>query len=145
MSEKWIIPCNTKFFDINEHLKHNDTVVWKNSFTIKKGDVVYIYLGAPYRLIKYKGCVVSDEVSEELLDQHSYAKVEKKSNNYFSKKIKYIQIKIEGVFNDNAITYEALKDHGLGQVQIQARIPRGVLYYIQDVEKNQLEVLDYAH
>lgn len=45
MLEKWIIPCNVKRFNVIEHFKNNDTVVWKNSFTIHAGDIVYIYLG----------------------------------------------------------------------------------------------------
>ena len=48
MAENWIIPCNVKVFDVISHFKENKQVVWKNSFTIRKGDVAYIYLGRPY-------------------------------------------------------------------------------------------------
>ena len=48
MIETWIVPCNIKHFDLISHFESSDTVVWKNSFTIKQGDIVYIYIGALY-------------------------------------------------------------------------------------------------
>ena len=67
MIENWIVPCNTKHFDVVDHFRKNDTVIWKNSFTIKKCDNVYIYLSLPYGEIKFRCTVISDSVSNELL------------------------------------------------------------------------------
>ena len=69
---------------------------WKNSFTIRKGDTAYLYLSSPYGEIRYKCIVVNDKVDDELLSANSYAIPEKKSNNYFSKKEKYIECWLEG-------------------------------------------------
>ena len=44
MAEHWIIPCSVKVYDIIEHFKKQNLVVWKNSFTIRKGDIAYIYI-----------------------------------------------------------------------------------------------------
>ena len=92
MTENWIIPCNVKFFDVITHFKENKRVVWKNSFTIQKGDTAYLYLSNPYGEIRYKCIVVNDKVDDELLRANSYAIPPKKSNNYFSKKEKYIEL-----------------------------------------------------
>lgn len=135
MMENWIVPCNIKVFNIIDHFKENKRAVWKNSFTIRKGDVVYIYVGAPYGEIKYKCIVTSDTVDEELLQKHSYAIVTKPSNNYFSKKIKYIEFELLQEFPEKALTLARLKEHGLGQVQIQARTDRSVQQFITMIEE----------
>ena len=71
MSENWIVPCNAKRFDVLKHFETHDIAVWKNSFTIKVGDTVYLYLSAPYGEIQYRCKVISDQGSEELMDEHS--------------------------------------------------------------------------
>lgn len=77
MIENWIVPCNTKQFDVIAHFQTHDTAVWKNSFTIKNGDIVYLYLSAPYGEIKFKCVVISDTVSEKVLSENPYAIVER--------------------------------------------------------------------
>lgn len=134
MVEKWIIPCNTKHFDLVEHFKENNTAVWKNSFTIKAGDIVYIYLSAPYSEIRYKCHVISDKVSDELLSENAYAIPAKESHNYFSKKTKFIQIEKDCEYPAGTFPLAELKDHGLGQVQIQARTDRRVQAYLDSKE-----------
>lgn len=123
MKDSWIIPCNIKYFNVIEHFKKQNTVVWKNSFTMKEGDTAYLYLSQPYGEIKYKCTVVSNQVSEELLQKNSYAIVTKQSNNYFSKKPKYVELQLIGEYPTGKLTFEHLKAHGVGQFQIQARIP----------------------
>ena len=135
MRENWIIPCNLKHFDVIEHFKSNEYVIWKNSFTIRKGDIAYIYIGSPVGEIRYKCEVVSDEVDQELLDSNSYAIVKKESKNYFSKKIKYIQLKLLREYIPGTFTLEKLREHGLGQVQIQARTDRRLQSYISSVDE----------
>lgn len=134
MIEKWIIPCNVKRFNIIDHFKSSETVVWKNSFTIHKGDIAYIYLGAPYGEIRYRCSVISDTVDEETLQANKYAIQEKNSNNYFSKKIKYIQLKLECEYPEGLLPLAKLKENGLGQVQIQARPDRNLKRYLESVD-----------
>lgn len=135
MRENWIIPCNLKHFDVIEHFRNNEYVVWKNSFTIQKGDIAYIYIGAPIGEIRYKCEVVSDEIDQELLNSNSYAIVKKESNNYFSKKIKYIQLKLIREYAPGTFTLQKLREQGLGQVQIQARTDRRLQSFISSIDE----------
>ena len=135
MAENWIVPCNVKVYDVITHFQKSETIVWKNSFTIRKGDIAYLYLSSPYGEIKYKCIVVSDTVDDELLQQNRYAIPQKKSNNYFSKKEKYIQMKLEQEYPEGTFPLSALREHGLGQVQIQARTDRRLQGYIDSVEE----------
>ena len=135
MRDNWIVPCNLKYFDVIEHFKNCEYVIWKNSFTIRKGDIVYIYIGAPIGEIRYKCEVVSDEIDQELLNSNSYAIVKKESNNYFSKKIKYIQLKLIKEYTPGTFKLQELREHGLGQVQIQARTDRRLQSYISSIDE----------
>lgn len=136
MAENWIIPCNIKVFDVISHFKTNKRVVWKNAFTIHKGDIAYLYLGRPYGEIRYKCVVINDVVDEDLLKANSYAIPAKKWNNYFSKKEKYIEMEYLCEFPEGMFTLEKLREHGLGQVQIQARTDRKVQQFISACEAN---------
>ena len=136
MAENWIIPCNIKVFDVISHFKTNKRVVWKNAFTIRKGDIAYLYLGRPYGEIRYKCMVVNDAVDEELLQANAYAIPAKKWNYYFSKKEKYIEMEYVREFPEGMLTLEKLREHGLGQVQIQARTDRKLQQFINECEEN---------
>ncbi len=135
MTENWIIPCNVGFFDIIQHFKESTKVVWKNSFTIREGDIAYIYLGRPYGEIRYKCIVISDNVDAEKLKKNSYAIPAKKSNNYFSKKEKYIEMELICEYSSGIFTLENLRKNGLGQVQIQARVDRNLQQHLNKVER----------
>lgn len=139
MVEKWIIPCNLKRFNIIEHFKSTDKVVWKNSFTISTGDIAYIYLSAPYGEIRYRCSVISDSVDEETLRANQYAVQEKKSNNYYSKKDKYIQLKLMNEYPSGSLTLARLRENGLGQVQIQARPDRRLSKFLDSLEDSLQE------
>ena len=135
MAEHWIIPCNVKVFNVIDHFKDKKTVVWKNSFTMKKGDIAYIYLGSPYSEIRYKCKVINDEIDEQTLRLNAYAIPAKKSNNYFSKKEKYVELEYISSFPEKTFPLNDLRENGLGQVQIQARTDRRLQAYITSMEE----------
>ncbi len=133
MIENWIIPCNLKHFDLVEHFKTHETVVWKNAFTIHQGDNAYIYLSAPYSEIRYRCKVISDVIDEKILQNNAYAIPETVSHNYFAKKLKFIEMLLEYEYPQGILTLDKLKIHGLGQVQIQARTNRQLQNYINQI------------
>lgn len=56
---EWIIPANPKYFDVISYLNANDTVTWHQANNIHIGDIVYIYVGAPFSALMYK-CIVKN-------------------------------------------------------------------------------------
>lgn len=132
MKENWIIPCNSKVFDAITYLKTHDEIVFKKVSSLKKDDNAYIYVSAPYSEILYKGHIVDDNVCEQDLVEHSYAKV---NGNGSVKKIRYIKILIDRRFCPGTLKREDLKKYGLGQTQMQARTERRVQSYIDEVER----------
>lgn len=134
MSEKWIVPCNTHFFDIVSYLNDNDTVVWKKSYGIKNNDTVYIYVGKPYSEIKYRCKVIDDHVSIEVLQRNRYA-VTYKAN----RTTPYMLLKLEYCYPSGSLPLLALKENGLGQIQRQARVYKTTSDFIDSIEKEILE------
>lgn len=78
-------------------------------------------------------------VDEQTLQENRYAIQEKNSNNYFSKKIKYIQLKLDYEYPAGFFPLVKLKENGLGQVQIQARPDRNLKRYLEDMEHKLME------
>ncbi len=48
----WLIPANTKFYDVLSALAQ-ETAFWPMNANLSSGDVVYIYLAAPYKQIGF--------------------------------------------------------------------------------------------
>ena len=125
--ENWIIPCNIKFFDIQEHFKNSNKVVWKNDSSIKMGDCAYLYLGAPMSQIKYKCTVLDADVSEEVINSNTYAI---RGDDKYKKRQRYMLLELVEEFDDGKFPFSTLREKGLGQVQKQARVDRSLRAYL---------------
>ena len=55
----WVIPANPRYYDIVHAFDETDTIDWKQGAGIRKGDTVYMYVGAPVSAILYK-CKVTE-------------------------------------------------------------------------------------
>lgn len=132
MKERWIVPGNTKFFNVVEYLNCHDEIVFRKISSLKNEDIVYIYITAPYSEIKYKGHVICDDVSDEEMKHHQYAIPMAKSD---GKRKKYFKVYIDFRFDDGTLKWDELKAHGLGQTQMQARTDRRVQSYIDSIEE----------
>lgn len=132
MKENWIIPCNIKYFDVINYLQSHDDIVFRRISAINQGDVAYIYVTSPYCEIKYRCHVVCDDVSNEELKEHLYA-IPQKQSEY--KKSRYVKLHVDFQYENGTMCLKDLKNHGLGQVQMQARTDRHVQAYINKVEE----------
>lgn len=57
--KEWIIPSNPQYFDIVHAFDSVKEINWKQGAGIKKGDTVFMYVGAPVSAILYK-CKVTE-------------------------------------------------------------------------------------
>lgn len=124
--ETWVFPCNVRFFDIFEHFAKSNTVVWKKRSSVHTGDEVYIYIGAPYKEIRFKCHVIADEVPEDVVQENSYA-IPKNADG----KLHYVELELDQTFDEGRYTYELLKENDLGQVQIPARASRRLRSFLE--------------
>ena len=53
-SDVWIVPANPKFYDVVGAFEKNNAINWKQSSDVRVGDIVYLYVAAPYSAILYK-------------------------------------------------------------------------------------------
>ena len=58
----WLIPSNPKYYDIVRAFDGTDTIEWKQGAGIRKGDTVYLYVGAPVSAILYKCLVTATDI-----------------------------------------------------------------------------------
>lgn len=134
MAEKWVVPCNPRIFDLVEHFKTNTSVVWKNISKVEKGDIVYIYLGAPHKEMRYKCIVKNENVDNETLLKNEYAKPIRPLSDLYQVEITYMELELIEEFPIGAMTYWELRENGLGQVQVQSRVSEKLQMYIDTKE-----------
>lgn len=101
---EWLIPSNPKYFDIVDYFNKHDTVDWKQSSNIKKGDTVYIYLGIPYRAIMYKCEVLEVNIP------YNY-----KDDNLIMNKV--MKLKLIYKYDENKYNIHILNKYGIKSVR----------------------------
>jgi len=58
----WMLPANSKFFNLDGCLEKYGYVYWAQYYHLQKGDIVYIYSSSPDSCVKYKLIVEEHDV-----------------------------------------------------------------------------------
>ena len=66
----WIIPANPKYYDVVGAFETSDIVTWKQSSDIHVGDIIYMYVAAPYSSILYKCRAVEVDIPYNFSDEN---------------------------------------------------------------------------
>lgn len=66
---EWIVPANPKYYDVISEFEQTDTITWKQTAHMQKGNMVYLYFGLPYSAILYKCIVVEVDLPTTSRDQ----------------------------------------------------------------------------
>lgn len=69
-AKDWLIPANPKYYDVVGAFEKSDTVTWKQSSDIHVGDVIYLYVAAPYSSILYKCRAAEVDIPSLYADEH---------------------------------------------------------------------------
>lgn len=107
--KEWVVPANPKYYDVFQGFQESDTILWKQSTNISVGDLIYLYLGAPYSAILFQCEAIEVNIPYEYHKQVSIHKVMK------IKKLKE--------YPKEAFPFEKLKSYGLTSVRSPRRIP----------------------
>ena len=108
--KEWIIPSNPKYFDIVHAFDNVDEINWKQGAGIKKGDTVFMYVGAPVSAVLYQ-CKVTET---DIPYGHE--------NKYITIKA-LMRIRLQRRYPADRFTFEVLKsEYGIYAV----RGPRGI-------------------
>ena len=66
--KEWLIPSNPKYYDIVHAFDYAKEIDWKQGAGIRKGDTVYLYVGAPVSAILYKCKVTETDIPYQYQD-----------------------------------------------------------------------------
>ena len=68
--KEWLIPANPKYYDIVHAFDSRDTIEWKQGSGIRKGDTVFMYVGAPVSAVLYKCTVTETDIPYDYSDKN---------------------------------------------------------------------------
>jgi len=106
-SGAYIVPSNINMFDVISYVESNKRFVWyKQPKEMKVGDLVFIYVGAPYSQILYK-CVVT-KVNMQVYSNRD------------------MELELIKKYKNNEYTYSFLKEHGCSFIRTPRSIPESV-------------------
>lgn len=110
-ANEWIIPANPKYYDVINCFNDTDTTIWKQSSNINPGDIVYLYVAAPYSAILYKCEAVEVNIPYDYKDKNiSMSKV--------------MKIKLLERFDKDKYTFEELRQYGIRAVRGPRTMPK---------------------
>lgn len=68
--KEWLIPANPKYYDIESAFRETRVLTWKQGAGIRKGDTVYMYVGAPVSAVLYKCAVEETDIPCDYRGEH---------------------------------------------------------------------------
>ena len=108
--KEWIIPSNPKYYDVIHAFEEADIIDWKQGAGIKKGDTVFLYVGAPVSAIMYKCKVIETHIPYQYQDRNLTITA-------------LMKIKLQKRYAPDKFTFDVLKEeYGIYAV----RGPRGI-------------------
>ena len=118
----WLIPANTKFYDVIAAFNFEETY-WPVNTKVSISDIVYVYLAAPYKQIAYS-CEVFDIKlkADKVLNEVSPFFNGRQDDDPSSKEFKRLRIlKRLDLSKESLLSLAELKEHGLKGMLMGAR------------------------
>ncbi len=110
LPKEWIIPANPKYYDIVHAFDDVKEIDWKQGAGIKKGDTVFMYVGAPVSAILFKCKVTETDIPYQYRDKNLTITT-------------LMKIRLQKRYKPDKFTFERLKsEYGIYAV----RGPRGI-------------------
>jgi 5-methylcytosine-specific restriction protein A len=128
----WIVPCNTKYYDVCGAFDKLKVLDWKQTNpNVKEGDFVYIYIGKPIQSILYKCKVIQIDLPKvEIDDSEFYVVPEKYVNSP-----KHMRLELIRNYQPGELSSEILAQYGeKGRIMCQRRMGQTLEKYIEMLE-----------
>lgn len=122
-NKQWLLPANPKYYDVVYAFEYQDEILWKQSASISVGDIVYLYVGAPYSCILYQCEVIESDIPY----------------NYFDKNIsmkKAMKIQLKRRYKEDEFPFSFLKEFGVNAIRGPRSIPQA-LVSVLNYESNE--------
>lgn len=106
----WIIPANPKYYDVVGAFEESNIVTWKQSSDIHVGDMIYMYVAAPYSSILYRCKAVETDIPWQYSDDNLTVKT--------AMKVELLQ-----KYEPGAWSFERMKEFGVYAVRGPRSMP----------------------
>ena len=118
----WIIPANTKFYDVFGAFREAETY-WPVNAKVSTADIVYIYLAAPYKQIGFVCEVLDTNIPPEAILHHvrQFIKGPASEKGPTKQFMKLKPISTIAIDKDSPVNLENLKQNGLTGMLMGAR------------------------
>ena len=117
----WIVPANPKYYDIVREFDTYPVAEWKQSSDIAVGDIVYMYVGAPYSAVLYRCKALEVNIPYDFDNGQV--------------RMKYVmKLEILSRYPKDAYPFEALKKAGIHAVRGPRRITEAQIQKIFNKE-----------
>lgn len=130
---EWVITCNPSYYDVNGAFNKLKKIEWKQSVNINTGDIIYIYVGKPFKEIKYK-CIAKkvDLNSAGRIDDSEFILDDSNYNNYG----RYMELSLLTKYDEQQYPLSKLRERGLKSVQGPSKVSEELSNYIKLIETN---------
>lgn len=115
----WLIPANPKYFDVVLAFKEHIIIDWKQSSKIKKGDIVFMYVGSTASAILYQCSVLKTDIPYPYHGKNVKMK--------YAMKIKRLKVYQKDEFN-----FEELKKYDVRAIRGPRHVPLVLLKKLLD-------------
>lgn len=119
----WMLPANSKFYDLAGCLKKYGEVYWSQYFNLQTGDTGYFYCSAPDSAVLYKFSVVGHDLpySSKMMDPSSEFYLDPKDFEPAKQHNRFLKLKLIGETSTKRLSLANLLEHGMNTA------PRGAL------------------
>ncbi len=104
LRSEWLVPANPNYYDIVNAFNNTDTIDWKQSNNIKVNDIVYLYVGSPYKEIMYKCKVEKVNIPYNYEDQNLTMS-------------RVMKLKLLKKYKSKEYPFEMLKEYGITAIR----------------------------
>ncbi|WP_231607329.1 HNH endonuclease [Fictibacillus sp. 18YEL24] len=134
----WLVPANADEYDLECAFYQHDVLHWKRSFNYEEGDILFIYVSGHIQQVRYKVEVIKGIVSPNEINFDDHFWIDK-TKYHQSKDWNYTRIRLLNKSNDEGLSFNQLREHGLkGNMQGSMKITGDLRNYIMSFFKGDL-------
>ena len=131
----WVFIASLNRFRIHDFIRDYGFIEYVRKNNVQDGDIVYLYITAPYKRIEYKMIVENANVSShDAFDERSYSLLKKPTTLMESDKVIHLKF-IDRVQTDE-LSYNKLREHGFKTtMQTNRKLNEETVQYIESFFK----------
>ena len=134
----WMIPCNSKFFDLKGCFEKYGEMYWSQYFNYRKGDKGYIYMSSPDSAILYSIDIVDSELEySSVMDFKEEFFIDKSDLPTWKSHNRFALFRMTGHTKSQRLNLAQLMSHGLkmaprGPLNLSYKDYEDLLKYIEE-------------